>query len=1149
MKKILTRKLLGNDFPNISLKMKLTTLLVIVSFFQIQANTYSQNTKVTLNLENVTIENVLKKIESQSEFIFFYENSIVNLDKKVSISVNKKRISHVLKHLFSKSYISYEVLNKHIMLKLHSEKTKTPLLNNVVIQQSEIKGTVTDQSNVPLPGVNIIIQNTSTGTQTDFDGNYTLEASKGDVLIFSFLGMKTQTIEVGDNTILNVTMLEDAANLNEVVVTALGIKREKKAITYSAQNVGVDEVSEARSLNVANSLSGKVAGLNFSTASNGVGSSSRVTLRGNRSLTGNNQPLYVIDGIPIDNSASTPNSDTGGFTGSDGISNINPEDIESISVLKGPSAAALYGTRASNGVIIINTKSGKGAFGTKISVSSNITFSSAYNLLDLQNEYGQGSLGAYQATSRNSWGAKLNGQSVTAWQPLHNPDYAGPATYTYVAQPNNVIDFFDTGYNLANSISVTVGKEQIQGYFSYTNTTAEGIVGGNRLDRHNLNLRLTSNLTDKLTLDAKANFILQDLNNPLKTGETSTGEAAYTLPRSLPFSQYKDFEYIDAAGQLQYNFVSRDDLGAVGGNPFWFSNRHNRRDEKRNRFIGFTSLKYQFAESLSLQVRSGIDQYTNNTISKSYGARAFGNDDGSYGESKREVQEINTDFLLAYNKTFENFSLGLNFGGNALSQKSSSVGVNDRLSRRNFFSISNLQIGRASSSISERKINSLYGFAQIGYKSALFLDVTTRNDWSSTLPSNNRSFFYPSIGISSILSEMIPNLKSDKLTYFKVRASYAQVGNDTAPYRLSPTYIYNGANGGIITRNTLKPNENLKPEISSSIEFGTDIRLFKNRLGLDFTWFKTNTTDQIFTIDIPESSGFSQKVINGGEVENKGIEFVLSAKPIKLKDFSWDITANFASYKSKVISINGDRETLSIGGEGRIARVQVTKGGEYGDFYIRGFNRTDNGDILVASNGVPEFTSGLDIKGGNFNPDWTAGLQNRFAYKNFSLSFLLDFRIGGEVLSYTQARLAGIGASKLTLANRDGFVVDGVVATRDNDGNITSTTPNTTNVTAETYWTNVAPRNARSAEDFVYDATNIRLRELVFGYSLPSKTLKNLPFSNASISLVGRNLFFLLNKAEFFDPEQGVGIGNIQGIESFNLPTTRDFGVNIKLEF
>ena len=1018
----------------------------------------------------------------------------------------------------------------------------TLLFMQGVVAQT-ITGKVTDNTGMPLPGANVIEKGTSNGASTDFDGNYTLDLTTSDaVLTFSSLGFTSQEITVGDQTVIDVQLQEDEQQLGEVVVTALGIKREKKAITYSAQNVEVDEVSEARSLNVANSLSGKVAGLNFSTTSNGVGSASRITLRGNRSLTGNNQPLYVVDGVPISNGSGNRNSDidTGGTTQPDGISNINPDDIASISVLKGPSAAALYGTRASNGVIVITTKSGNGAQGTSITVSSNFMASSAYNLLNLQNEYGQGTNGVYVPNSSSSWGGRLDGSQVEAWQLVRNPDYDGPATYAYSPQPDNVIDFYQTGYNLANSLSITTGSDKTQAYFSYTNTTAEGIVGGNKLNRHNANLRLNSQLTDRLSVDVKTNYIVQDIDNLLRTGEESIGTSAYLLPRSIAHSQYRDFEYYDAEGQLQTNYF-RDEVGAPGGNPYWSALRNDARTDRRNRFIGLASLKYQFTDHLSLQVRTGIDDMTNKTFRNRYATNAFNNNLGAYSEYYETVREINSDALLAYENKFGDFSLNVNAGANMLKQTSASLTSGGVLSLRNFFALANVETIGSSSTKREKEINSVYGFAQLGYQNKLFLDVTARNDWSSTLPEQNRSFFYPSVGLSGIISEMVE--LPEFFTYAKVRASYAEVGNDTDPYQLSPQLSYIGGNGGMLYAQTTAANPNLMPEISNSVEFGADVRFLSNRLGVDFTYFKTNTKNQIFSINTPESSGYSNAIVNGGEVQNSGIEVSLTATPVETENFSWDILANYASYDSEIVSIFEGRDELVLG-QGRLVRSKVVVGGQYGDLYVQGFQRNDAGEVIVNEAGIPLATNSFDVYGGNFNPDWTGGLKNNFRYKDFSLSFLIDMRIGGDVISYTQARQAGLGVNEMTLAGREnGFVVDGVV---DNgDGTYSQ---NTTNITAEQYWTAIGQRTP-VAEPFIFDATNIRLRELVLGYAMPQRLLENSPFKSVNISLVGRNLFFILNEAEYFDPEQGAGTGNLQGIESFNIPSTRDYGVSVKFGF
>jgi TonB-linked SusC/RagA family outer membrane protein len=1022
-------------------------------------------------------------------------------------------------------------------------------------QTSTVSGKVTSSGDGSvLPGVNVLLKGTSTGTSTDADGNYKIEAGSGSTLVFSFIGFAQQEVNVGTQTEVNVVLVEDFTQLGEVVVTALGIERDKKALTYSAQMVATEEISEARSLNVVNSLSGKVAGLSFSTTGNGVGSSSRITLRGNRSLTGNNQPLFVIDGVPMDNNMapnSTPSTDIGGVTSFNGISSINPEDIASLSVLKGASASALYGTRAANGVIIITTKKGSANQKATVSVSSNLMFSKAYNLLNLQNTYGQGSEGVYDPESRSSWGPQMVGQDVAAWQLSHNPDYTGPATYKLTPQADNGMEFFQTGYSWAKTVSASLGNQNTQAYFSYTNTNSEGIVPGNELKRHNLNLRLTSDLSSKLKLDVKTNYIYQKIDNALNTGEGSIGEGAFTMPRSMPFAQYKEYQYIDPAGQIRYNWPSPNDIGGVMENPAWLAHRNLRTDEQ-NRFIGMASLKYNFTDALSLQVRSGLDQSSiSNDVSRYASMSVIANEVGSYSESNGTSRELNSDFLLSYNKKFGEFSVNVSVGGNNLIQTRSSLNAGGTLSKRNFFAISNLATASLTPDYADKRVNSLYEFAHVGYKDYLFLDVTLRTDWSSTLPANNRRYSYPSVGLSGVLTDIF-DVESEILTYLKVRGSYASVGNDTDPYRLSPQVYYYGNDGGVVQSSTQKPNETLKPEISGSTEFGFDARFLKNRIGLDFTWYKTDTKNQIFTINLPESSGYSTEVVNGGSIENKGIEVVLNAGIIESDDFQWDVTLNYTRYKTKVLSIMKGRDELSIRtGSERLAQTIIKVGEGYGDLYIRGFARTDDGQILVdGTTGLPEFTPGFDIKAGNFNPDWLGGIQNKLSYKDFSLSFLIDARIGGKVISYTQSKLAGIGASETTLKGRtEDFIVEGVVATRDTDGTILSTTPNTTGINAENYWTQVASRDPRSAEDFVFSATNVRLRELVIGYSLPKKFLENGPLSGVTFSIVGRNLFFLVNKAKYFDPEQGVGIGNLQGVESFNIPTTRDIGFNVKVNF
>ncbi len=1009
---------------------------------------------------------------------------------------------------------------------------------SMVVAQRTVTGKVIDADGESLIGVNILEAGTSNGTITDFDGNYSIDVSDGATLNFSYTGYTEQSIVVGAQSIINLTLQEGVA-LDEVVVTALGISREKKSLSYSAQNVETEDISKARSLNVVNSLSGKVAGISVSPGGSGVGSSSRVILRGNRSIAGSSEPLYVVDGVPI---LGDP-------------SNVNPDDIASISVLKGPNAAALYGNRGQNGVIIITTKQGSTG-GFKVSLNTTFTSSSPLILNNFQNEFAQGNSGQYNGASEDSWGPRISGQSVDGWS--NDPSAAG-GTYSLAAQPDNVSDFYQTGTNTATNLAISGGTEKSQTYFSYTYTGAEGVVPGNELKRHNIHLRITNKLMDKLTLDAKVNYIKDDITNAIPGGENYANANRHILriPRTIRTQDVSKFEFTDPSGLNRQHYWNPGSNG--GANPYWTINRNNN-ERDLDRIVAFTSLRYEFTDELSIQVRSAFDR-----INRQHDTR-FANDsyiiadNGVFNLTKSDQYEFNNDVLATYNKRVnEDLTISLNVGANARQERGSTLtGRVDRgtgLIVPNFFALSNTNDGftegnfGTTSTVYPRDENSVYGFANIGYKDAIFLDITGRNDWSSSLPRDNWSFFYPSVGLTAVLSDLVT--MPDFITFAKLRASWAEVGSGTRPFQTLRTasLAAGGANGFLNISGTI-PNPNLKPEKTRATEIGGDFRFMKNRIGLDVTYYKSNTTDQLFSIALPVGSGASEFFTNGGDVENKGIEALLSFSPVRTKDFAWDLTFNFTKNNSTVVAINDERPRIQVASD--FLRAYVIEEGEaFGNIFSRGFVRQVEGDknspIVVDADGIPMVTGGRTVLAANYNPDWLGGISNTLNYKNAYLSFLIDMRIGGSATSMTNAILYGGGHNEETVFGRDGAVFgEGEWAkwgtTVNEDGS-----PNNKTITAEQFWNRVGGRNAPVGEAFAVDATNIRLRELVLGYSLP---IKNDYISAIRVSVVGRNLFFFSNKAGDFDPEvltetakQG------EGFSSFAPPTMRTFGVNLGIDF
>lgn len=999
--------------------------------------------------------------------------------------------------------------------------------SSVMAQTKTVSGTVSSAGdNAPLPGVNVVVDGTSNGTQTDFDGNYSINAAEGDVLVFSYLGMKSQMVTVGASNNMNVFMEEDASQLDEVVVTALGVKRQKKSLTYATQQVETEGIDEARAQqNLVNSLQGRVAGLSIQTSGNGVSGASKVVLRGNRSIAGSSQPLYVVDGVPL---------------GGD-ISDLSPDDIASINVLKGANAAALYGARANNGAIIITTKSGaEGAMA--IDFNTSLTAQTGNILFDYQNEYGQGSGGVYNPASLGSWGPKMTGNSVENWSP--NPEFSG--SLPYAAQPNNVSDFMQTGFNQAYNVSVRSGTEKNKTFFGYTHEDRKGIVPGNELTRHNVNLKIDNSLIEnKLDLSARVNYIYTAIDNQLDTGEAFSNpwRHAYRLPRNIRTQDVSVFEYLDAAGNVRQNYWDPGNNG--GANPYWTVNK-NLKDIQNNRVIGYMSLTYHLTDDLSLMVRTAADQQS------SFREDFLHNDtyiiaaNGNYSTNNSTALEWNSDFLLNYNKQItDNFSISANLGGNSRLARNKFVSTsNNGLNAANIFAISNAQNLTASQDISRKKVNSLYGSALASLNDNLFLDASYRSDWSSTLPVDNNRFDYYSAGLSAVVSDMVALPES--ISYLKLRSSYAEVGNDTNPFNL--TQVANLVAGGFIQLGTVLPNANLRPERTKSLEFGVDARFFNSRLGVDFTYYKSNSIDQLFGQQVPQGSGVSTRFINGADIQNNGVDLILTGTPISTADFSWNVTFNFNKNVSEVLELAEGLETLSFGGD-FFRRFELNVGEPWGNVYSRGFVRNDSGQVVAAADGTPEVTSGQSVLIGNFNPDWLGGILNDFQYKNWNLSFLIDIRQGGTVGSFTNAILASDGALTKTLDGRDGSLVFGTNVFPELTVVKADGSPNTTQVGAEQFWAKIGGRNSPVGEAFVEDASNIRMREIALGYSLPQSMLAKTPFRRAKFSLVGRNLFFISNNASV-DPEVVTNTSTAaDGFESFAPPSTRSIGLNVKLGF
>jgi TonB-linked SusC/RagA family outer membrane protein len=1016
-------------------------------------------------------------------------------------------------------------------------------------QERTVTGRVTNAETMnPLSGVQVVVKGSTVGTLTDANGNYTLKVPAGaQTLSFISLGYKTTDVPItGD--VVNAALAPEAVAVEGVVVTAMGIEREKRALGVAVQELGGEELAEAREANIVNALSGKVAGVQITNAGP-AGGSSRIVIRGATSIAGNNQPLFIVDGVPIDNRAAD-NSGYGG-TGMNGregsydygnaAQDINPNDIASITVLKGPNAAALYGSRAANGAVVITTKSGRGIDGVNITYSNNTTFENPLKLPDYQNLYGQGVLGKFAFKDGygggtfdgvdESWGPKCDGSFETP------QFFSGGQPAPFLCYPNNVRDFFETGRTVNNSLSLATSSERSNVRLSVTDSRHDGMYPGQTLSKTTVALNGGSQLGERLRADASVNYIKSGGEQRPGTGydESNPMQQFVWFGRSVDINRLRDYKNEDGT---QYNWNYN-----YHANPYWIA-LENRNWDDRDRIIGQASLSYQLAQWLSATVRSGTDWY-HDFRKRTY---AFGFDQafpkGAFGEDRYYQNEINTDVLLSANRDLtSDISLSANVGGN---QRNNTFSYNrafvEELGVPGIYNLSNAVVTPVVvNRIEEKRINSLYGSAQIGFRNYLFVDVTGRNDWSSTLPDGNNSYFYPSVSTSLVFTDAF-GMQSDLLSFGKLRASWARVGNDADPYQLVSTYgagLPWGSTPGFYVPNTIF-NENLKPEITESFEIGADLRFLDNRLGLDVTYYDQTTRDQILRADISAASGYESMMLNAGEVSNRGVEVLLSATPVQVGDFRWEVTANFAKNENRVESLYGGLDSYILGGFGYWGVTAEARPGEpYGQLYGRGFRRDDQGRLIVDANGLPLPTSDLQLLG-NYNPDWIGGLSNHLSFKGADLSFLVDTRQGGEIMSVTNMFGNYAGVTKESLRGRESGVCEpGILV----EGVTTDGKPNTTRTCPINYF----GRMYSIKESAIYDASFVKLREVKLGYDIPQGLLGRTPFSQMNVALVGRNLM-LWDNIPNIDPETAFDTSNRQGFEFGQLPSARSIGINITVQ-
>ena len=1055
-----------------------------------------------------------------------------------------------------------------------------------IAQNFNVSGIVSDEGET-LPYASIKEKGTTNSTYSDSLGRYSFNVSSDtSTLVFQFFGYKTLEQKINGRNQVNANLKISEVQLNEVVITALGIKRESKALGYATQELREEEVAEIKSPNFVDNLAGKVAGVTVSQGATGVGSTSKITIRGEASFT-NNNPLFVVDGTPINNNTilNETNEAAAGFQEVDfgnGAMEIDADNVASVTVLKGPSAAALYGTRASNGVIIITTKDGSDAYKPRVSYSSSAFVERAFQLPKFQNKYGQGNSGEFEfvdglggGTNDNitySWGPRLDQGLLIAQydSPVTLPDgsvvrggdvavHGGvPITPSaFESHPDNLKNFYQTGLTLINNIAVSSGFDEGHFRLSYTDMRSESIIPGVNLDRKTLGARLTFNPIEKLQIGTSLHYVnSQSDNRP--SGGYGSENTNYSLvawgPRSLNIENLEDYWQPGLEGVQQYSFNY-----TFFDNPY-FILLENRNAFNRDRLFGNISAKYNFNKKLSVAVRSGMD-YSDElrTFRRAYSTNRFRV--GAYAEHDVFYRENNTDILINYKEDVnKDIAVDFSLGANRLDQHASSVQTQAlSLAQPGIYNLSNaaspLEVFQTTS---RKRINSIYGLVKLSYKNFLFVDVTGRNDWSSALATpestDNISFFYPSISTSYILSNTVelPSV----ISFAKLRASWAQVGNDTDPYQTTTSFVAGTAYNSqpTFSANDLIANSNLVPEQTSAVEFGTDVRFFNDRLRVDLTYYNAVTKNQIISLPVPISSGYNEQVVNGGQVRSKGFEAILGVTPVKTKRFTWNAIANFSRNVATVEELPDEAGRITLAysrvydNVNQTVWFQVEEGGKIGDFYGTGYLKNENGDFVVGDDGKFIVDNRLQ-KLGNSNPDFILGITNNFQLNNWDFGFLVDWRQGGEIVSRTLA-LAGVGGQLLETEDRpeEGIVAEGVVNVGTDDNPIWE--QNTTAVSAETYYRQFYDRNHE--ENNVYSATYLKIRQLSIGYTFDLNKDKGLFQAGRKLrlSLIGRNLY-AFSKIPHFDPEQLAVQGNqfVSGVEDMSYATARSFGIKLDYQF
>jgi len=1050
---------------------------------------------------------------------------------------------------------------KYVLLKLTLCLVLLGFTSNVQFLHAQdhlVSGTVvSDAGGEPLPGASVVETGTLNGTATGADGTFVFEVSSPDAsLTVTFVGFLSQTVAIEGQETIEITLIEDTGLLEEVVVTAGGIERKERALGYSVTELGGEDLREVRENNVANSLSGKVAGVVVTKPATGPAGSSRVIIRGASSLGGDSQPLYVVDGVPIDNTTLGTAGMWGGSDGGDGIGSINPDDIDKITVLKGPSAAALYGTRAKNGVILITTKQATPGVGLGVEFSSNTTFENVLVNTDWQREFGQGTEGNKPESVEDailyngySWGDRFDGEEAITWDGSMQP---------YTLAPDAVKTFYNTGLTTTNSIALTTATDVSTLRIGLSHLENDGISPNSGITRSTLSLRGSSQFGSRFAADAKMNFIREFvINRPrLSDSPGNANFSVYQLAGNVDVTSMRcptDEPDCTEFGQDVDGSELHPFSNSFQQNPYWAAHQYKNSDTDL-RLIGFVSMGYKFAEGIQLRGRFGGDTYSTRRTQLTPWGTAY-QQNGSQNESEFKITEINTDFLLTVDRQLTS-SIGIqaSAGGNILWREREDLTLNGRnYSVPGLEVVTNVSSRNYGFNYNEKRINSFYGSAEIAYDEWLYLTMTARNDWSSTLPVENNSYFYPSIGLSVVLTDAL-NMP-DIISFAKVRGSWAQVGGDTNPYQLALTYTLNashlGRPQGRIAQGNI-PLSSLKPSQTTGIEFGVDFRFIDNRLGIDATYYSEVATDQILSTTISNASGFFRQVINAGEITNEGVEVLLSTTPVRTSDWRWNFDVNLSRNQNEVVDLVEGQTSLVLGearhrGNFVTADVGEPYGSIKGRKYLRqnvptGEGATDcdsTGPIVHDEDGLPIRTTDLCILG-NGTPDLSGGVRSSLRWKNISFNMLFDLRFGGDLFSVTNSTGYANGLHRNTLVpdrNKETYVGDGV----NEDGQV-----NTVQVYPQDYFGRIG--GGTIGEEFVYDASFVKLREVQISYILPTRVFARTPIKFASLSLVARNLWLIHSNVDNIDPESLYNSTNQGiGLEHSGVPQTRSIGFNLNV--